>query len=57
MSVLSGSDDARATNMAAGAAATVGVCAFVVLVSLASCTVPLRSALRIDPMQALRSDA
>jgi predicted permease len=53
--MVSGSDDAGAMNTAAGARATLGVCAFVVLVALISCTVPLRRALRIQPTEALRT--
>ena len=40
-----------------GLPATLAVSAFVVAVAMASCAVPLRRALRIEPMQALRSDA
>ena len=53
--MVSGSDDAGAMNTRAGAAATLGVCAFVVLVALISCTVPLRRALGIQPTDALRT--
>jgi putative ABC transport system permease protein len=53
--MVSGSDDAGAMNTFAGARATLGVCAFVVVVALVSCTVPLRRALSIQPTDALRS--
>ncbi len=53
--MVSGSDDAGAMNTFAGVRATLGVCAFVVLVALVSCTVPLRRALRIQPTDALRA--
>ena len=53
--MVSGSDDAGAMNTQAGAVATLGVCAFVVLVALISCTVPLRRALGIQPTDALRT--
>ncbi|HYN06260.1 MAG TPA: ABC transporter permease [Vicinamibacterales bacterium] len=53
--MVSGSDDAGAMNTRAGAVATLGVCAFVVLVALISCTVPLRRALGIQPTEALRT--
>ncbi len=53
--MVSGSDDAGAMNTFAGARATLGVCAFVVLVALVSCTVPLRRALGIQPTDALRT--
>jgi hypothetical protein len=36
--------------------ATAAVCAFVVAVAVASCTVPLRRALHVDPIRALRSE-
>jgi hypothetical protein len=39
-----------------GLAVMLGVGVFVVLVALLSCAVPLRRALRIEPMQALRAD-
>jgi ABC-type lipoprotein release transport system permease subunit len=42
-------------NTRAGAAATLGVGAFVMLVALISCTVPLRRALGIRPTEALRT--
>ena len=40
-----------------GLAVTVAVGAFVLAVAMISCAVPLRRALRIEPMQALRTDA
>jgi putative ABC transport system permease protein len=51
----SGSDDAGAMSLATGAAATLGVCTFVILVALISCTVPLRRALGVQPTEALRT--
>ena len=53
--MVSGSDDAGEMNTRAGAVATLGVCAFVVLVAMTSCTVPLRRALGIQPTDALRA--
>ena len=53
--MVSGSDDAGEMNTRAGAVATLGVCAFVVLVAMISCTVPLRRALGIQPTDALRT--
>ncbi|HSC27674.1 MAG TPA: FtsX-like permease family protein [Vicinamibacterales bacterium] len=52
----SGVDDAAGLGKAWGAGATAAVCAFVVLVALIACTVPLRRALRIQPTEALRLD-
>jgi ABC-type lipoprotein release transport system permease subunit len=34
---------------------TAGVCAFVIAVALVSCSVPLRRALNVDPISALRA--
>ncbi len=53
--MVSGSDDAGEMNTRAGAVATLGVCAFVAVVALISCTVPLRRALGIQPTDALRT--
>jgi hypothetical protein len=51
-----GVDDSGALGMPAGVGATMTLCAFVVVVALISCAAPLRRAVRIDPMQALRTD-
>jgi putative ABC transport system permease protein len=53
--IMSGAGDAGAMSRAAAGAATLGVCAFVVLVALISCTAPLRRALGIQPTDALRA--
>jgi putative ABC transport system permease protein len=54
--MTSGVDDSGALGMPAGVGATMTLCAFVVVVALISCATPLRRAVRIDPMQALRTD-
>jgi putative ABC transport system permease protein len=51
---IAGESLSFSTRTAVGAIAA--VCAFVVAVALLSCTVPLRRALRIDPIRALRSE-
>lgn len=50
-------DDTGGTGLAAGIAITLGVAVFVLSIAAATCTVPLRRALRIQPTQALRADA
>ncbi|OFW03381.1 MAG: hypothetical protein A3H96_26230 [Acidobacteria bacterium RIFCSPLOWO2_02_FULL_67_36] len=44
-------------GMAPGVGVTLAVCAFVMLVAMISCALPLRRAMRIEPTQALRADA
>ena len=51
-----GVEDAHGTGLAAGTLATFGVAVFVIAVALIACAVPLRRALRIEPIQALRTD-
>ena len=51
-----GVEDAHGTGFAAGTLATFGVAAFVIGVALVACALPLRRALRIDPIQALRTE-
>jgi hypothetical protein len=43
-------------SLPAAMGVTLAVCAFVVAVALLSCTVPLRRALRLDPIRALKSE-
>jgi len=51
-----GLEDSGRMGLARGAAATLALCAFILLVALVSCAAPLRRALRIEPTQALRVD-
>jgi hypothetical protein len=51
-----GFEDSGRMGFARGTAATLALCALIVLVALVSCTAPLRRALRIEPTQALRAD-
>jgi ABC-type antimicrobial peptide transport system permease subunit len=46
--------DVGAADLPATVGAILGVCLFVIAIALISCTVPLRRALRIEPMDALR---
>jgi predicted permease len=55
--VMDAGGDALQISSRLGAAAIAGVCAFVAIVALLSCAVPLRRALHIDPIKALRTDA
>jgi ABC-type antimicrobial peptide transport system permease subunit len=55
--VMDAGGDALQISSLLGAAAIAGVCAFVAIVALLSCAVPLRRALHIDPIKALRTDA
>jgi len=48
--------DAGSMTRAAAFGMTAAVCTFVIAVALAACTVPLRRALHIDPIRALRSE-
>jgi ABC-type lipoprotein release transport system permease subunit len=48
--------DAASISLARGAALVLGICLFVVAVALASCAVPLRRALNVDPIRALRAE-
>lgn len=48
--------EAGALSTAGAITATIGLSAFVAGVALVSCAVPLRRALRIDPIQALRAE-
>jgi predicted permease len=47
-------DDTASISLPAGILAILGVCAFVVIIALVSCAVPLRRALTIQPTEALR---
>jgi ABC-type antimicrobial peptide transport system permease subunit len=51
-----GVDDSAALGALRGAGVTAAVCAFVILVAMVACTVPLRRALRIEPTDALRAE-
>ncbi|MGE5833322.1 MAG: ABC transporter permease [Acidobacteriota bacterium] len=48
--------DVGSLSQAGAIGVTFAVCMFVIVVALASCTVPLRRALHIDPIRALRSE-
>ena len=48
--------DATSISLPKAIAMVLGICAFVVAVALASCAVPLRRALRVDPIKALRAE-
>ena len=49
--------DAGAMTVPGSIAATLAVCVFVMLVAIISCAGPLRRALNVDPIKALRTDA
>jgi putative ABC transport system permease protein len=57
VAIVAFGDGFGGTGMAAGLGVTVAVGAVVFGVSVISCLVPLGRALRVDPMQALRTDA
>jgi putative ABC transport system permease protein len=55
--IRSGAEDVGGMSMPGAAGVTLGICAFVVLVATIACATPVRRALRIEPTEALRSDA
>jgi putative ABC transport system permease protein len=54
--VILASDDVGAIASARAIGATIAVCLFVIAVTLISCSAPLRRALRVDPIAALRAE-
>jgi ABC-type antimicrobial peptide transport system permease subunit len=55
--MILGAEDSGGLGMTAGFAGTLAVCAFVVSIAMISCAVPLGRALRIEPTEAVRTDA